>query len=85
MDKPDWLVQIYELTNGNAQDLVAGLLAGVDDLTVNAGPNGQGHFVTVVLRDASKAQSVYRLVTSVDPRAVLIHSSTEQAPAPNHD
>lgn len=85
MDKADWLVQIYELTDTHAQDLVAGLLAGVDDLTVNAGPNGPDHFATVVLRDASKAQSVYQLVTSVDPRAVLIHSSTERAPAPNHD
>jgi hypothetical protein len=85
MDETDWLVQIYELTNGDAQDLVAGLLAGVDDLTVNAGPHGQDHFVTIVLRDTSKAQSVYRLVTSVDPRAVLIHSSTEQALAPERD
>jgi len=85
MDKADWLVQIYELTDTHAQDLVAGLLAGVDDLTVNAGPHGQDHFVTIVLRDTSKAQSVYRLVTSVDPRAVLIHSSTEQALAPERD
>jgi hypothetical protein len=85
MDRPDWLVQIYELTNGRAQDLVAELLTGVDNLTVNAGPNGQDHFMTVVLRDTSKAQSVYQLVTSIDQGAVLIHSSTEQAPAPNHD
>lgn len=85
MDKPDWLVQIYELTDAHAQNLVAELLAGIDDLTVNPGPNGPDHFVTVVLRNASKAQSVYQLVTSVDPKAVVIHSSTEQAPSPNHD
>lgn len=85
MDKPDWLVQIYELTDAHAQDLVAGLLAGVDDLTVSAGPDGKDHFVTVVLRDASKAQSVYQLVTSIDPKAVIIHSSTEQAIPPTHD
>lgn len=85
MDKADWLVQIYELTDTHAQDLVAGLLAGVDDLTVNAGPNGPDHFLTVVLHDASKAQSVYQLVTSVDPKAVIIHTSIEQALAPNRD
>lgn len=88
MGEQDWLVQIYEMTDTRAQELVAGLLTGVDGLTVSTGPSGPDHFVTVVLRDATRAQSVFQLMTSVDSKAVLIHSGTDQAvssepPAPS--
>lgn len=84
MHTPDWLVQIYELTDAHAQQTLAGLLREVEDLTVSTGPDGPDHFVTIVLRDASRAHAVYQLVTSVDAKAILVHSSTEQMTDPEH-
>ena len=84
MGEPAWLVQIYEMTDAHAQQTGAGLLGEVEDLTVSTGPNGPDHFVTIVLHDASRAQAVYQLVTSVDPNAALIHSGTERMSHPDH-
>jgi hypothetical protein len=78
MGEPDWLVQIYEMTDRDSHELIVELLTGVDQLNVSAGPAGPDYFVTVVLHDASRARSVYQLVTSVDPNALLIHSGTER-------
>jgi hypothetical protein len=76
-----WLVQIYDVTDDASQELIAGLLSGIDGLTVESSTSGARRFVVVECSDAMQARSVFRLVTSIDFGARLLHTATG-APVP---
>jgi hypothetical protein len=71
-----WLVQIFEMSDEDAQNVVGGLLSGIDGLTVELAFRGPDRFLVVDCGSAAQAISVQRFVTAIDPRAVVIHTST---------
>lgn len=70
-----WLVQIYDVTDSASQELIAGLLSGIDTLMVESSTSGSRHFVAVECSDSMQAQSVFRLVRSIDFGARLLHTT----------
>ena len=77
MTHTPYLLQIFEMSDEHAHELVSSLLSGLGDISVHPAQSGPDHLLTCVLQDTSRAQALYRLITSVDSRALLIHSSTE--------
>lgn len=71
----DWLIQIYDVSDDASQELIAGLLAGIDGLTVETPSSGTHHFVVVECSDSLQARSVFRLVKSIDFEARLLHTA----------
>ena len=69
------LVQIFEVSDEYAQELIVGLLSGVADMTVCASRSGSDRLVTTTCVDAIQAQSVFRLVTAIDFDARLVYST----------
>jgi hypothetical protein len=69
------LVQIFEVSNVRAQELIVGLLTRVSDLTVTAASHGPDLLVSTACADERQATSVFRLVTSIDFDARLVHST----------
>ena len=76
---PSWLVQIYEVTDDASQELIAGLLSGIDGLTVESPMSGSRRFVVVECTDSMQARSVFKLVHSIDFDARLLHTATSAA------
>jgi hypothetical protein len=70
-----WPVQIYGVSDDHAQELIVGLLSGVDDLTVEPATSGPDRFVIVECVDRDQAHSVGRVITAIDFEATLIHSA----------
>lgn len=71
----EWLTQIFAVTDASAQELIVGLLGGFDDVVVSAATNGSDHFVVTECGDSMRAGAVARIVTSVDVRASVVHTS----------
>jgi hypothetical protein len=70
-----WLIQIYDVTDDASQELIAGLLAGIDGLTVESPSSGSHHFVVVECTDSMQARSAFRLVKAIDFEARLLHTA----------
>lgn len=70
-----WLVQIYELSDKIDQEILSSLLAGVPELTVDAQSTSTGVFLIVDCVDSGQPRWVHRLVTSVDPEALLLYTT----------
>ena len=79
-NEPSWLVQIYELSDEVSQEILAGLLAGVSELTVDVQSTSTDFFLIVDCVDSAQARWVCHLVTSVDQQARLVH--TARGPRP---
>ena len=75
MAKAGWMVQIYAMSDADAQRIVGGLLDGIDGLTVELASNGSDRFLIVDCGTAMQAVSVQRFVTAIDPRAAVIQTS----------
>jgi hypothetical protein len=60
------LVQVFEVSDARAQELIVGLLRGVQDLEVEAALSGPDFFVITECDDAFQAESVSRIVHSID-------------------
>jgi hypothetical protein len=60
------LVQVFEVSDVRAQELIVGLLRGVQDLEVEAAHSGPDFFVITECDDAIQAESVARIVSSID-------------------
>ena len=60
------LVQVFEVSDVRAQELIVGLLRGVQDLEVEAACSGPDFFVITECDDAIQAESVARIVSSID-------------------
>jgi len=72
------LVQVFEVSDGRAQELIVGLLRGVQDMGVEAARSGPGFFVITECDDAMQADSVARIVTSIDFEARLTHAGYDR-------
>lgn len=68
------LVQVFEVSDGRAQELIVGLLRGVQDMGVEAAQSGPDFFVITECDDATQAESVARIVNSIDFDARLTHA-----------
>jgi hypothetical protein len=71
----EWLIQIFAVSDASAQELITGLLGGFDDVMASAATDGPDHFVVTECLDPMRARSVFRIVTSVDVRASVVHTS----------
>jgi len=74
----EWHLQIYLVSNQTAQELVAGLLAGVDSLVVEVVSSDFDNFVVVESPSNREAHEVHRLVQAIDPDVKLLHTSVPQ-------
>lgn len=81
MVMPQRRVQIYSVTDANSQELIVGLLSGIDDLSVQAATSGPDRLVVVECAEASQSRSVFRLVTSIDFDAALVSRPGDSADA----
>lgn len=71
----EWLIQIFAVSDASAQKLIAGLLGGFDDVVATASTSGPDHFVVTECMDPMRARSVFRIVTSIDVKAAVVHTS----------
>ena len=71
----DWLIQTFAVSDALAQELIVGLLGGFDDVVVSAATNGSDHFVVTECADPVRARAVFRILTSVDVHASVVHTS----------
>ena len=71
----EWLVQIFAVSDSSAQELITGLLGGFDDVVASTSTSGSDHFVVTECGDPMRARSVFRVVTSVDVNAAVVHTS----------
>jgi hypothetical protein len=71
----DWLIQTFAVSDALAQELIVGLLGGFDDVVVSAATNGSDHFVVTECGDPARARAVFRILTSVDVHASVVHTS----------
>jgi hypothetical protein len=77
MDRTGWLVQIYEVSDEVVQTAIFGLLVGIESLTVQATRSGRDAFLIIESSHDDEAWSVHRFVTSSDPGAKLLHTSSQ--------
>lgn len=73
------LIQVFEVSDVRAQELIVGLLRGVQDMRVEAATSGPDFFVITECDDAMQADSVARIVTSIDFGARLTHAGYDRA------
>lgn len=71
----EWLVQIFAVSDALAQELIVGLLGGIDGVVVTSSTKGNDHFVVTECVDPGQARSVFRIVTSIDLDAAVVHTS----------
>lgn len=74
----EWRLQIYLVSDRTAQELIAGLLAGIDSLAVEVASSDFDDFVVVESASSREAYEVRRLVEAIDPGVRLIHTSVPQ-------
>jgi hypothetical protein len=74
-----WMVQIFEMSDEDAQRMIGAILSGVDGLAVEFAATGAARFLIVDSGTAAQAVAVERLVKAIDPRAAVIHTSTRAA------
>lgn len=74
------VVQIYDMTDVGAQEIVLGLLHDWEGVTARPAFSGPDQYVVVECDDSTRTHSVFTMVTSVDPGATLIHATNGRAP-----
>ncbi len=72
----EWRSQIHLVSDQTAQELIAGLLAGIDSLVVRVANSDFDFFVVVESASIREAHEVQRLIQAIDPGVSLIHSSS---------
>lgn len=78
----EWRLQIYLVSDQTSQELIAGLLAGIDSLVVDVVSSDFDEFVVVESTGDREAYEVFRLVQAIDPAATLVHTSIPQPMEP---
>jgi hypothetical protein len=63
-----------------AQELVLGRIQDWDGVAACAAFSGPDRYVVVECDDSVRSHSVFRMITSVDPSATLIHTTNGRAP-----
>lgn len=76
MQDSNWIVEIYAMGDEVAQTAVGAGLSGVEGLTVELAASGPDRFLIVDCSSHSQAVSVRKFVMALDPRAIVIHTST---------
>ena len=71
----EWRLQIYLVSDQNAQELIAGLLGGIDSLAIEVANSDFDSFVVVESTGMREAYEVQRLIQAIDPGVRLIHTS----------
>ena len=74
------VIQIYDMSDADAQELVIGLLQAWDGLDARPAFSGPDRYVVVECSDSARAHSIFTMVTAVDPGATLIHTTNGRAP-----
>jgi hypothetical protein len=74
------VVQIYDMSDGEAQETLLDLLQEVDGIAARPAFSGPDRYLVIECDDATRAHSIFTMVTSVDPDATLIHSTNGSAP-----
>lgn len=69
------VIQMYDMSDVDAQELVVGLLQAWDGVAAQPAFNGPDRYVIVECSEPGRAHSIFTMVTSVDPGAVLVHST----------
>ena len=69
------VIQMYDVSDVDAQELVVGLLQDWDGVAARPAFNGPDRYVIVECNEPARAHSIFTMVTSVDPGAVLINST----------
>jgi hypothetical protein len=78
----EWRLQIYLVSDQTSQELIAGLLAGIDSLVVDVVSSDFDEFVVVESTGDREAYEVFRLAQAIDPGATLVHTSLAQPMEP---
>ena len=78
----EWRLQIYLVSDPTSQELIAGLLAGIDSLAVDVVSSDFDEFVVVESPGEREAYEVFRLVQAIDPGVTLVHTSVPQPMEP---
>jgi len=73
-----WRLQIYLVSDQTSQELIAGLLAGIDSLVVDVANSDFDHFVIVESASSDEAYEVLRFVQAIDPGMKLVHMGASQ-------
>ena len=74
-----WMVQIFEMSDEDAQRIIGAILSGIESVTVEFAVTGADRFLIVDSGTAAQAVAVERLVKAIDPRSAVIHTSTRAA------
>jgi hypothetical protein len=78
----EWRLQIYLVSDQTSQELIAGLLAGIDGLVVDVVSSDFDEFVVVESAGEREAYEVSRLVQAIDPGVTLVHTSVPRPMEP---
>jgi len=81
MTHPAWLIQIFEMTDVAAREMIVGFLRPITGIRVEVTHHGPDHFLIVQSHDAEQAESVARMVMASDEGSILLHTS-QGPPAP---
>ena len=74
------VVQVYDMSDVDAQELVLALLQGWDGVVARSAFNGPDRYVVIECDDSTRAHSIFTMVTSVDAGATLIHTTNGGVP-----
>ena len=74
------VIQIYDMSDVDAQELVLGLLRDWKGVGASPAFSGPDRYVVIECADPGRAQSIFTMVTSIDPSATLIHSTNGHPP-----
>jgi len=71
------LVQIFGVSDARVRDVIINLLSEVPQVEVAEASSRLGLLVSTACIDVAQAESVFRLVKSIDFDAVLVYSSDD--------
>ena len=72
----EWRLQIYLVSDRTLQELIAGLLAGMDSIVVEAASSDFDDFLIVESATGQEADEVHRFIRAVDPDVKLVHTTS---------
>ncbi len=72
----EWRLQIYLVSDRTSQELIAGFLAGIDSIVVEAASSDFDHFLIVESATCREADEVLRFIQAVDPDVKLVHTTS---------
>jgi hypothetical protein len=71
-----WIVQVFAISDVRAEELIVGLLSGIKGVVVQGAASGPERFLVTESADVFQAESVRRIVMSIDFDARLLHTTS---------